>query len=220
MSTTTPLMDLVLPTPTVTLGPEYAVENNDAFEVIDGHDHTSGKGKPVPTSGLDINADLNFNESKAYALLSTQFDDQSAALSGALNAGSVYTVNGNLYFTNGSGTAVQLTDGGSPITVPSSASSFEYTTTAGDLTIAPSDTFVAISVDTTASRTITLPLAAAVAAGRIYNIKDGNGLALTNPITIARQGSDTIDEATSLTMSSGDGSVMLIGNGVNTWEVI
>jgi len=204
----------------MTLGPEYANQNNEAFETVDGHDHTSGKGKKVPTGGLDINANLNFQGSKAYGLLSTQFEDQSSALSGALNAMSVYTVDGDLYYTNGSGTAVQLTDGGSPISVPAQVQNFEFTTLAGDLTIGPSDIFVHISVDTSAQRTVTLPLAASVAAGRIYIIKDATGQALTNPITIDTQGADTLDNAADYTMSSGDGSIMVIGNGVDAWEII
>jgi len=48
----TPNMNMTLPIPTVTLGPEYANQNNAAFLVTDSHDHSSGKGVPVPTSDL------------------------------------------------------------------------------------------------------------------------------------------------------------------------
>jgi hypothetical protein len=47
--------------------------------------------------------------------------------------------------------------------------------------------------DTTAARTITLPLAASTIAGVVRTIKDESGGATTNPITIALQGSDTFD---------------------------
>lgn len=213
-------MNLELPVVTETLGPLWATELNEALETVDLHDHTSGKGKPVPTSGIDINANLDFNEYKAYSLLSTQYEDQSATLTGASNAGSVYVKSGNLYYTNTSGTAVQLTSGGSIVTSPGTVQSLEYTFIDGDLTIDPSDTFVTVAVDTGAERTVTLPLAAAVAAGRVYIIKDVTGEALDNPLTVDCQGSDTIDEAASLTMDSGFGAVFVTSNGVDNWAIL
>jgi hypothetical protein len=216
----TSFMNLNLPTVTVTLGPEWATELNQALETVDSHDHSSGKGKKVPVAGIDINASLNFVNNKAFNLLSSQFQIQSVVLSGASNAASVYSVNGDLYYTNGSGTAIQLTSGGSPITVPAAAQSFERVAVNGDLTIDPSDTFVELSVDTTASRTITMPLAASVIDGRIYMVKDATGNANVNPITIAVQGSDDIDGAVSYTMDSASGSIMLISNGVDAYEIV
>src|SRR5690606_39067729 len=108
----TNFMNLTLPVPTVTLGPDYALQNNTAFEAIDSHDHTSRKGTKVPTAGLNINANLNFNGFKPFGLLSLQLNSQSADLSGAPHANSVFAKSGNLYFTNGSGTVVQITTGG------------------------------------------------------------------------------------------------------------
>ena len=216
----TNFMNLDLPTVSVTLGPEWATELNDALELVDAHDHTSGKGKKVPTAGIDINAHLNFQEYKAYNLYSTQYDEQSVPLTGASNAGSVHMSGGDLYFTNSSGTAIQLTDGGSVVTSPGTVQSLEYTFTNGSLVIDPSDTFVTVGVDTTSSRTITLPLASAVAAGRIYVIKDLTGDSRTNPMTIAVQGSDTLDGETSLEVASDYQAVMVTTNGVDTWAII
>lgn len=216
----TPYMNLDLPTTLVTLGPDYADQNNDAFTTVDAHDHTSGKGKQVPSAGLDINANLNFQSKKPYNLYSTQYIAQGSTLTGAGNALSVFTYSGDLYYTNGSGSAIQLTDGGSIVSSPSTVQALEITSITGDLTIGASDTFVVILVDTTASRQIDLPLASTVAAGRIYIIKDVTGDANANPMTLARQGSDTIDGETTQVMTSDFGAWFVVGDGVSEWSII
>ncbi len=217
----TPFMNLDLPVPTETLGPEYAVQNNEAFESIDAHDHSSGKGVKIKPGGMDINADLNFQENKAYNLEAVQLINLGSAITGASGAQSIQVVAGDLYYVNDGGTAVQLTDGGAIVSSPGQVQTLEYTTTSGDLTINPASTFVHISVDTsTGAHTITLPLAASVSAGRIYVIKDAAGEANVNEITVAVQGSDTIDDETEIIMDSADGAVMLISNGAASWEII
>lgn len=216
----TVFMNLSLPTPTVTLGPEWATELNTAIETIDSHDHTSGKGQKIPTAGLNINEDLDFLTNRAFNLEIVQFDDQSATLTGATNANAIYTFNGNLYFTNSSGVAVQLTSGGSIVSSPTSSNTYEAQVVNSNLTIAPGDTFVTLLVDTSASRQIDLPLASAVATGRIFIIKDTSEQANSNNITIATQGSDTIEGDSSFIMNSNEGSVMITGNGVSSWYIV
>jgi len=110
---TTPNMNLVLPDPTVTPGPEWAEELNTALEVVDSHDHTSSFGTKVPVAGLDINEDLSLASHRATDVYSSKMVNQPTALSGALNANSFHTVNGDAYFTNSGGTPVQLTEGNS-----------------------------------------------------------------------------------------------------------
>jgi len=73
---------------------------------------------------------------------------------------------------------------------------------------------------TAAARTITLPLANAVPAGWQTTIKDESGGALTNNITIARAGSDTIDGATSNAINLNYGSRTLYSDGVSKWFTI
>jgi len=215
---TTNFMNLDLPTPTVTLGPQYATDNNTAFTLVDEHDHTSGKGVAVPSSGLNINANLSFGGFKPFELLATQFNSQGATLVGAGNINSVYVTGGNLYFTNGSGNAVQLTDGGSLVSTPATFSTLEITSINSNLTISAGATFVFIATDTSGGAIqIDLPLAANVANGRVYAIKDSAGDANANPITVARQGSDFIDGGTSFEMDSNYGCTWFIGDGVSNW---
>lgn len=215
----TPFMNLDLPTPSVTLGPEWATELNTAIETIDSHDHTSGKGTQIPAAGLNINGDLDFNSNKPFNLMSTQFDDQSVTLTGASNAGSIYTVSGDLYYTNSSGIAVQLTTGGTLNSSPGSAQVFETQAVSSNLSISNADTFVYLIVDTTASRAITLPLASSVTAGRIYVIKDASGQSEANNITLNVSGSDTVDGSSSQTLDSNYGSWTIVGDGTDSWYI-
>lgn len=213
-------MNMELPVVLTTLGPEWAEELNAALEVVDGHDHTSGKGKPVPVSGLDINANLNFQNKKAYNLFSTQYQEVSSVLTGASNADSISAFDGDLYWTNGAGNSVQITSGGSVITSPGTFSSLERTSINTNLVISPSDTFVLIEVDTTSSRNITLPLASAVSDGRVYAIKDRSGLSNVNPISVIVQGADTIDDAIGITIESNGACIWLAGDSISNWSQI
>ena len=74
--------------------------------------------------------------------------------------------------------------------------------------------------DTAAARTITLPLANAVPAGWQLTVKDESGGALTNNITIARAGADTIDGATSNVINLNYGSRTFYSDGVSKWFII
>lgn len=216
----TTFMNLSLPTPTVTLGPTWATELNTALEAIDEHDHTSGKGSQIPTAGLNINEDLDFNSQRIFDLKSTKFINNASTLTGSLHVGSVYMKDSNLYFTNGSGVAVQITSGGSIVSTPGAAQTMEPTDIASNLTILNTDTFVVLRVNTSASRTITLPLANSVSTGRLYLIKDVTGSAYTNNVTINPSGADTIEGLSSLVLNSDYGSYFLIGDGNNAWTII
>lgn len=109
---TTPNMGLNLPVPTVTPGPAYASQNNTAFDVIDQHNHTAGQGVPVPSSGLNINGTLSFQQNNATELRSTQYFDNSTPLGLPADLRCVYSVNGDLYYNDGVGNQIQLTVGG------------------------------------------------------------------------------------------------------------
>jgi hypothetical protein len=108
----TPNMNMLLPTVTVTPGPTWAQEVNAAFGVVDSHNHTAGQGNPVPTSGLNINADLNFNSFNGYAFRSTRFAILTGTLSLPTDLACLYSVNGDLYYNSGAGIPIQLTIGG------------------------------------------------------------------------------------------------------------
>jgi hypothetical protein len=212
-------MLLTLPTVSVTIGPEWATELNVAITTIDAHDHSSDKGARITPAGLNINANLDIDNYVFYNFGSIRFQEAGAALTGSSNANALHSVSGNLYFTNGSGSAIQITSGGSLAASPGSADSFETTDVAANLTIGPSDTFVFLIVDTTSARAIDLPLASGVSNGRTYIIKDASSLSETNNITVNIQGSDTIDGETSQVLTSNNGSWTITGDGTSAWYI-
>lgn len=213
-------MNLTLPVPTVTLGPEWATELNQALTDVDAHDHSSGKGTKIKPNGIDINSDLDYQNYRAIGLKASKYGNQVATLTGATNSNSVYTVSDNLYFTNGAGVAVQITSGGSVVSVPGATTTLQFNNFSSDVTIAPADPYVYLAMDMSAIRTVTLPLASSVASGRIYVIKDSTGQSETNTLTIAASGADTVDGAASQTINSNYATTFVIGNGVNGWLIV
>jgi hypothetical protein len=211
------LMNLSLPTVSVTLGPTWASELNTAIETIESHDHTSGKGALIVPSAININSNLTFATNAATDLAYTNFVNQSATLVGSLL---VYGKSGDLYWNNGSGIPVQVTNGGSVITTPANLQVLNYIDVAVDTIIGAASTDVFYAVDTSATRTITLPLASSVAAGRIFCVKDATGQSETNVLTLATNGADLIDGESTQTFESNFGCWFVIGDGISKWRVI
>lgn len=119
----TPNMILTLPDVSVTPGPEWAATLNAALAAIDDHDHTSGKGKLVPISGVDINQNLDMQTLEIVDTKSVNFQNLVSALSGVLNINKLQVINGNVWFTNSGGVPVQITDGNaivSTVVIPAS----------------------------------------------------------------------------------------------------
>jgi hypothetical protein len=111
MSTTTTNMNLTVPTVSETTGPEYANEVNEDLEVIDAHDHSDGKGVPVPTAGIDIDADLPLNGFNATEVRSVRLEQQVAPLAEGTDRNCFASVEGDLYWNNENGTPVKVTNG-------------------------------------------------------------------------------------------------------------
>lgn len=108
-TTTTVYMSLVLPIPGFELGPQYAQENNTAFTTIDQHTHVPGQGLPVPTAGLNINADLPINNYNITSQRSSKFTSQATPLALVTDINCLSVVNGELFYNDLNGTAVQIT---------------------------------------------------------------------------------------------------------------
>lgn len=216
----TPNMNLSLPTVSTTSGPDWATLINAAFSTIDTHDHSNGKGVKIPSSGLDINANLNISNNIFYNFKATRYVQQSSALTGSSYLNAIHSVNGDLYWTNGSGTAVQITSSGALAAVGGSADTFQSTSVNSNTTISPSDTFVCLLIDTSAVRTINLPSASALAQGRIYIIKDQTGQSSANNITINASGLDTIDSNANFIINSDFSAITLITDGISNWSIL
>lgn len=214
--TTTPFMKLTLPVPETTLGPEWAQELIAALEKIDSHDHSTDNGTKVTPAGISVNSDLSFASFQATNLKTTQYAAQGATLSTSF-VGCLYRVGGNLYFNNGTGTPVQITDGSGIAAVGSGIFTI-FVPAAYPLTLTSSEAQKVVTVDSSAARTINLP--SATVQMQVV-IKDETGSADINNITIVPDGSDTIDgAAANYVLDSALGSINLISDGVSKWLVI
>lgn len=129
----TPLMSLVLATPSVTPGPQWAEDLNTALELVDSHDHSSGKGTKIPTSGLNINADLEFNSFNLTEVRSMRLDNQVLALGGTNDVRCLYTVNGELHFNDSNGNQIRLTNAGAIDISTTGGITGDYTTSSADV---------------------------------------------------------------------------------------
>ncbi len=211
------LMNLTLPTVSVTIGPLWSSMLNTALTTIELHDHTSGKGARITPAAMNINADLSLNQ---FALTDAEYVELVDQASAPAGPRLIWTDNGDLYWNNGSAVPVQITSGGSVITTPANVQVLEYNAVSVDTIIGAGDDFVVYDVDTTAAREITLPLASSVAAGRIYCIKDADGLSETNTLTLSASGADEIDGETSQVLESDFGAWFVVGDGISKWSIL
>lgn len=209
---------ITLPTVSVSTGPGYATTINTALTTLAAATHTGGaNGDRWGAAALNIDADLACGGFSLTALKSTKFTQQ-ASLS-ATN--SLWTkTTGDLYFTNGSGTSVQITSGGTLNTSALITSVYSQLALAGNLVIGASDTYTHYLVSTAAARAITLPAASGVTAGRFYIFSDSTGGAATYNITISRAGSDTIEGATSYVINTAYETVTLVSDGTSKWTAV
>jgi microcystin-dependent protein len=109
---TTPYMNLTLPVPGETETPDWAPMEVEAFETVDAHDHTMGKGTPVPAAGLDIDSDLDIQENELLNVGAVNLVSLDASLP-ASSVQALQSIEGDLWYNNGDGTPVQITQGSS-----------------------------------------------------------------------------------------------------------
>lgn len=103
-----PNMNLPIPVPSQTGGPQYALDEQSCFQQIDSHNHTTGQGSPIPVGALVVNSNFSMNSLSITNLKSLQLLDNAVSPGSA----SVYMKNGDLYWTpGGGGISVQLTIG-------------------------------------------------------------------------------------------------------------
>ena len=87
-------------------GPGWATAINNSIDAVDNHDHSSSKGIRITPAAVNINADLEYNQNSATELKNVVFNSTVAASSTNY---SLYQSSGNLFFRDGSGTAIQMT---------------------------------------------------------------------------------------------------------------
>ncbi len=108
-------MSLPIPNVGVDPGPDYGVNLNSCLTILDQHNHTAGQGVAIPPSGININTDLPFGSNNATLLRSVRLAPY--ATIGAFNAtgsdiGCLLEVGVDLYYIDGNGNQVRITQSG------------------------------------------------------------------------------------------------------------
>ncbi len=212
--TVTPNMKLTQPEVSAAPGPGWATTLNGDLSAIDSHNHTSGQGVQITPAGLNISTDLSLNSNNAVAVRSIRFTSQSGTLVPP-DSGCIYENGSDLWFTNGGGTPVQITNGstivgtaGSIGGLPSGSASANYG--AGTFTW-QSATNVPASMNTGP-----LIVGAAVALSNTVTIAPSNSLAASysltlpaaNPVSTSFLNVDSSGNMGTV-VSTGSGSVVL-----------
>lgn len=129
----TPYMSLNLPVPTVTLGPAWAEQLNTALELVDSHDHTTGKGRLITPSAMNINADLPLGDNNLTGARSYNMQSQALPIAGVADIRSLYAVGNELFYNDGLGNQIQLTLAGAINDTTTGGITGDYTTSPGTL---------------------------------------------------------------------------------------
>lgn len=112
MPNTSANMNLPIPIVGVDVGPQYALYVDNCLALIDAHDHSSGKGVAITPAGLNINAALSFLSNDAIDLRSARFTSQASVLALPADLDCLYVVGVDLYYNDGDGNNIQITDNG------------------------------------------------------------------------------------------------------------
>lgn len=182
--TLSPQMSLILPTVGVEPGPTWAEDLNASLTILDGHNHSPGSGNPINPSGLSINSDLTFLDNNATNLRSARFQAQGAVLSLPSDLRCLYSVGADLYFNDGSGTQIRITQSGAVAGTPGSISNLVSPASASY--VAGTSTFVWQSAANTPAN---MDAASYVFRNLVANSK---GLTLAPPAAMAADFSITL----------------------------
>lgn len=105
-------MSLPIPSVGIESGPDYANDVNASLTLIDSHDHSSGKGVQITPAGMNISTDLSFNSNNLISARSLRMSSQNAVLSLPADLDCLYVVDVDLYYNDGNGNNVRITQSG------------------------------------------------------------------------------------------------------------
>lgn len=115
-------MNMPLPGVGLTSGPQYATDLNDSLTIVDQHDHSPGAGVPVTPSGLNINADLPLIGNNLTQVRTVRMQAQASPLALSTDLDCVYVSGVDLYYNDGNGNQVRITQSGGVAGSPGSIS--------------------------------------------------------------------------------------------------
>lgn len=105
-------MSLILPTIGQEQAPTWGLDQQASMLLIDQHNHASGNGVQIQPNGLNISSDLTFIGNNAIGLRSVRFNAQGSPLSLAGDLNCAYTSGVDLYYNDGNGNQVRITQSG------------------------------------------------------------------------------------------------------------
>lgn len=113
-------MNLPIPQVGLEAGPQYATDVNNCLTLVDQHDHTPGYGVQVPPGGLNINSDLTIQNNNLTNIRSSRFFSQPSPLAQPTDLDCVYVTGVDLYYNDGAGNQIRLTQSGAVAGTPGS----------------------------------------------------------------------------------------------------
>jgi hypothetical protein len=100
-------LGVTIPVVLVTTGPQYATQISAALQAL--VDAVEAK---VGSAGIEIDADLSAGGYELIDVGAARLASKGSSLTGSTHTRKVYVVSGELYYTDGNGDAIKLTDGG------------------------------------------------------------------------------------------------------------
>lgn len=118
--TNSPNMLLPIPSIGVDPGPDYATNINNCLTLVDGHDHTPGRGVQLTPASFNINSDLAMNNNNLTLIRASRFQVQPSLLNGSADIGELYVSGVDLYYNDVNGNQVRITQSGAVAGTPGS----------------------------------------------------------------------------------------------------
>lgn len=113
-------MNLPIPQVGTEQGPDYATDVNNCLTIVDGHDHTPGSGNQVTPNGLNISSDLSIGGNNLTLVRSLRFSPQVTPLALPSDLGCLYEAGVDLYYNDGLGNQIRITQTGGVAGTPGS----------------------------------------------------------------------------------------------------
>lgn len=115
-----PNMNLPVPVAGQESGPQYALDITSCMNLIDSHNHTAGQGVSIPVEAITVNTDIPMDNNNLISVRSVRFQPQSLPLGLVTDIGCIYEVDLDLYYNDGAGNQVRITQNGSVTGTPGS----------------------------------------------------------------------------------------------------
>lgn len=212
----TPNIGLTLPV--VGSDNSWAAEINADLQLIDAHDHTSGKGLQLGAAALNVNADLPMQGNNLNHVQSVTFSARTP--SSVLTPLSLFCDGTDLFFSDGNANTVRLTQGGKLLQpLPGAFYIGASTVLTSTTTISSTDphTVYFCNMASASSFTVTLPTVTS-SNGRVIVVKDTGSASGSKVITVAPQSGQYIDvSSTSKTITTAHGILRLVCDGAKWW---